>query len=161
MTKESAVMPSADNAFGFYGVFYDARCGLCQLAKCFLQQWGRHPEAMCFLDINEEASHAILTDYGVSTDNARDAMHVIEAGSRRVFVGEQAVAVLLRQCVMPWALLGWILQQPALAFLTRPVYRWVADRRHRFLPPLPVEAEHASSCEGSCNPFYSRSCNFL
>jgi predicted DCC family thiol-disulfide oxidoreductase YuxK len=141
------------NTTSLYWVFYDAQCGLCQRARVFLQQWSRHPDAICFLDIHEEASQAILRDYGVSIENALGAMHVIEWTKRRVFVAEVAVAVLLRQCVMPWAFVGWILQQPALAVLTRPVYRWVAARRHRFLPPLPVEQENASSCEGSCHPF--------
>jgi predicted DCC family thiol-disulfide oxidoreductase YuxK len=141
------------NTTSLYWVFYDAQCGLCQRARVFLQQWSRHPDAICFLDIHEEASQAILRDYGVSIENALGAMHAVEVKSHRVFVAEKAVGAALCQCAMPWAFVGWILQQPVFDFLTRPVYRWVAVRRHRFLPPLPVKQEATSSCERSCRPF--------
>jgi predicted DCC family thiol-disulfide oxidoreductase YuxK len=63
-------------------------------------------------------------------------MHVIDMEKNAVFQAEEAVGLCLEQCIAPWSWVGHVLRLPFLKGVNRPVYDWVAERRHRFLPPL-------------------------
>ncbi len=118
-------------------VLYDATCGLCQRSQLFLQTWLKHPKRVRFVDVHSQEAPAYLEPFGLLSDDTKDRMHVIDVEKNTVFQAEEAVGVCLEQCIAPWSWIGHFLRLPLLKGLTRPTYAWVAERRHRFLPPLP------------------------
>ena len=118
-------------------VLYDASCGLCQRSQLFLNMWLKHPRHMRFVDVHSEEAIEYLGSFGLLSDDTSKRMHVIDVEKNAVFQAEEAVGLCLEQCIAPWSWVGHLLRLPFLKGVNRPVYDWVAERRHRFLPPLP------------------------
>ena len=131
-------------------VLYDASCGLCQRSRIFLNLWLKHPKDVCFVDVHSEEASAYLAPFKLLSEDTKQRMHVINIPKNTVFQAEEAVGIILEQCIAPWSWIGHGLRLSFLKGLTRPAYQWVAERRHHFLPPLPVGSKVCTLREGSC-----------
>ena len=73
---------------------------------------------------------APLDSYGVTREQARDAVLWVVPGGR-VAAGPEAVAALLRDAGGGWRALGVLLDLRPVRALAWPAYRWISRHRHQ------------------------------
>ncbi|MGP4015582.1 thiol-disulfide oxidoreductase DCC family protein [Saccharopolyspora sp. 5N708] len=111
-------------------LIYDGDCGFCTRSVRLAE---RLPVRMRILAWQE----ADLASFRTTEDRARHEVLWI-ARSGRVFGGAAAVAELLRNCRMPWPVLGWLMSAPVLRLLAEWAYRLVAANRFRLPGATPA-----------------------
>jgi predicted DCC family thiol-disulfide oxidoreductase YuxK len=104
---------------------FDGDCAFCSSCARFIE---RHIHT----DTDVVAwQFADLDRLGVTADACMAAVQFVEPG-KVPSVGPDAVADLLKRATNPlWRLAGRVLAKRTTRALARPVYRWVADNRHR------------------------------
>lgn len=103
---------------------YDGDCGFCTTCVRFVERRLRTTASLVAWQ------HADLTALGVTREAAMDAVQWVGPDGR-VSAGAAAVGRLLVDSGWPWRLLGHLVLAPPLSWLGSPVYRLVADNRHR------------------------------
>lgn len=129
--------PSAGK-FPQYIIVYDDTCGLCQRSILFWKAYLKRPATVMYLGIYAPDASSVFHRFHISVEDAKQRMCIIHTTSGVVHYAENAVATGLSLCVFPWSWLGALLRLPFVGYVTAPAYTWVAQRRHTFLPALPV-----------------------
>ncbi len=106
-------------------LIYDGDCRFCRRQVDLISGWDRADRlsAVPFQGTD-------LGRFGVSREAAEKAMHLVSP-SGAVWSGAAAARELARLLPMlrPFA---WLFRLPGVMFLAERVYRWIAERRHRF-----------------------------
>lgn len=103
---------------------YDGDCAFCTSCVRFIER--RIPPTATFVPWQ----FADLDALGVSRAQAQEAVQWVGTDGV-VASGPLAIARLLVAAGSYWRLLGAVLAWRPVAWLARPVYRWVARNRHR------------------------------
>ena len=106
-------------------LIFDGECGFCRRSVRILRSRVRRvPTIVAWQSIDP-------SDYGTTETACREAVqHVGSDG--KVRGGADAIARLLSEAGLPWAVLGRAMSLPGIIHVARPAYRWVARNRHRF-----------------------------
>ena len=106
---------------------YDGDCAICTRLSAFVARRIRRAEG----DFEIVAfQFADLPALGLTEAQCEAALQWVNADGVAQ-AGPNAVAGLLRAGRLPWRLPGRLLSLPGVDRITWPVYRWVADNRHR------------------------------
>lgn len=103
---------------------YDGDCGFCTTCARFIEQ--RIPTEARVLPWQ----FADLDTLGLSAAECVEAVQWVDADGKRA-AGPDAIAWLLSGSTPLWRALGRLLRLPPVRALAWPVYRWVANNRHR------------------------------
>jgi predicted DCC family thiol-disulfide oxidoreductase YuxK len=103
---------------------FDGDCGFCSSSIRFIQR--RIPTRAAMVPWQR----APLDSYGVTREQARDAVLWVAPGGR-VAAGPEAVAALLRDAGGGWRALGVVLDLRPVRALAWPAYRWISRHRHQ------------------------------
>lgn len=106
---------------------YDANCTLCQESKRIFQKIDRKTKVN-WLSLQEYEKTD--QEYSFSAIELRRELHII-LPDKRVLKGFEAVRKLL--LISPYTfLIGSFLHIPYMHVIGRPIYGWIAKRRHQF-----------------------------
>lgn len=108
-------------------LLYDGDCAFCTRVGRWVDPKMLHGHAVPLQSVD-------LEELGVDADRARSEVPYVHADGR-VEYGAAAVASALRACGEPWGALGRILATGPAQVVARPVYRLVAENRHRLHLP--------------------------
>lgn len=90
--------------------------------------------------MNEPESLTLYPELSGHEEAMREGIHVLHHAQRTVWVGEEAVAVILKACGGAWWLLGCLLalaiRLPMIGWGVRQTYGWVARNRYTLLARL-------------------------
>ncbi len=103
---------------------FDGDCGFCtssaMLGRRFLPaEVGVEPWQRLDLD-----------DLGLTVEQVQQAAYFVDADGA-VFGGHAAIGRAMEFMNRPLAAIGWLIRRPPVSFVARPVYRIVANNRHR------------------------------
>lgn len=104
-------------------VLYDGECRLCAASKARLERW---PTADRLRFVPVQSPDARTLAPGVSDEELRGAMHVLEDG--KVWSGADGWYRLMRLAPLRLRWISWVVPR----FVARPVYRWIARHRYRW-----------------------------
>ena len=119
---------SGSGAAGRTVVLFDGVCDLCDTGMAWLRRRDRAGR----LEILPYQTPEVAARYaGLDPARLAEAVHVITPDGR-VHVGADAAAPIF--AALPgWGALARILALPGVRLAARPVYAWIAARRHIFL----------------------------
>lgn len=109
---------------------YDGDCGFCTRSARWVERLPVRAEIVPWQE-------ADLSALRVTRERARHEVLWVAPGGR-VFGGAAAVAELLKQCGLPWRLLGSVLSAPVVRGLADIAYRWVSANRSRLPGSTPA-----------------------